>query len=562
MSAEQNSSNEEGKTKSRTSLIVDDDELLEGMGYEQSLYRGLGSFANFAFGFTEVAVLPSFISLYTFGLETGGPATIFWGFVVTFAMTMVVSLSMAEICSAYPSAGSVYHWTAQLVPARYSALWSYICGWFNFLGNAAGDASFAFSFAQQLNATIAISGGSSYSNNDTVGVALAILVVWSICNVLRVDNVGWVNNFAAFCQAATIIILLCAVLAVPSQLATPHYVFTTYYNATGWNNKSYVVCVGLLTSLFSFAGYEASAHMAEETTNSRIVAPRGIVLTCLATGIGGVCIILAMLFSTPDVATVLMGPTESAAVNVFLLQCGSKWGQALSWLIVYVLFFAGVSSVAVTSRITFALMRDRAFPNAEYWAQVHPTLQTPIHSIFLVCLFDFFLLLIPLGGDNGTTAFASITGLTTIGFQISYALPILLKVWYQPKDFPLTPYNLGPWSAPLGIISTLWLLGTSCFFFFPETHPVTPASMNWVIVVVAGCVGILGLNWVINSRYTFTGPPRLHESSGHSSTSSGSPSPGPTDGQENRGSNQKKRGDNGKETGETKNVLIALTNQA
>ena len=54
---------------------------------------------------------------------------------------------MAEICSTYPSAGSVYHWSGMMAPAATAPLASYITGWFNFLGNAAGDASFAYGFA-------------------------------------------------------------------------------------------------------------------------------------------------------------------------------------------------------------------------------------------------------------------------------------------------------------------------------------------------------------------------------------------------------------------------------
>ena len=102
-------------------------------------------------------------------------------------MSTVVSYSMAEICAAYPSAGSVYHWSAQLVPVQYAPLASYICGWFNFLGNAAGDASFAFFFAQYFNSAIAVSGGKAYyddstdNENNTVGVRTGI-------NCITYDN--------------------------------------------------------------------------------------------------------------------------------------------------------------------------------------------------------------------------------------------------------------------------------------------------------------------------------------------------------------------------------------
>ncbi len=91
-------------------------------------HRGLSGFMNFAFGFTEVSVLASVTALFQYGLETGGPAVWFWGWLISWAAITVVSLSMAEICSAYPSAGSVYHWSGQLASAKHAAIASYITG--------------------------------------------------------------------------------------------------------------------------------------------------------------------------------------------------------------------------------------------------------------------------------------------------------------------------------------------------------------------------------------------------------------------------------------------------
>jgi amino acid transporter len=89
---------------------------------------------NFAFGFTEVAVLSSIAITYGVGLTNGGPSVIIWGFVVQFVLVMFIAFSMAEICSAYPSAGSVYHWAGQLASPETAPIWSYVCGWLNFLG--------------------------------------------------------------------------------------------------------------------------------------------------------------------------------------------------------------------------------------------------------------------------------------------------------------------------------------------------------------------------------------------------------------------------------------------
>eukprot|EP01035_Chromulina_nebulosa_P037812 gene37812-51044_t len=285
-------------------LSDDDDEVIMAkMGYASVLHRGLGSFANFAFGFTEVCVLASFLSFYGSGLSSGGPATMFWGFLVVWAMMTIVSFSMAEICSAYPSAGSVYHWSAQLVPEHLSSLWAYITGCFNFMGNAAGDSSFAFSFANFMNSAIELTSGREYSVETTVGVSIAIIFVWSFICFFRIDKLGIFINLAAVAQIGGIIIIIIAVLVLPAQkslhedidvgfyayyygenstlatnsadapgYATANYVFTKYYNSTGWSSKSYVVCLGLLTGLFSFAGFEASAHMAEETVGAASAA--------------------------------------------------------------------------------------------------------------------------------------------------------------------------------------------------------------------------------------------------------------------------------------------------
>lgn len=116
------------------------------MGYKQELYRGFNAFMSFSFCFTAVAVVSAISLVFDYGLSTGGPAVMIWGWIIASVFTMFVGLAMAEICSSYPSAGSVYHWSAMLGSEKGGPAASYICGWFNLLGNAAGDASYAYGF--------------------------------------------------------------------------------------------------------------------------------------------------------------------------------------------------------------------------------------------------------------------------------------------------------------------------------------------------------------------------------------------------------------------------------
>lgn len=252
------------------SNVNDDHLVLKKMGYDQTLHRGLGLVSNFAFGFTEVAILVSICVTLSTALSNGGPANMLWSFFVHFMITILVGLSMAEICSAYPSAGSVYHWAGQLVPEEWAPLCSYLTGWTNWIGNTAGDASFAYGFAQFLSSGLMANGHKAITQRELVGTAISVLFIWTLMNFFRIDKVGWVNTLAAVTHTCSIIIICIALLAIPSRLESGDWVFTSagYSNQSGFDDQfqgttahSYVCASGISAALFAFVGYEASAHV-------------------------------------------------------------------------------------------------------------------------------------------------------------------------------------------------------------------------------------------------------------------------------------------------------------
>lgn len=203
------------------------------------------------------------------------------------------------------------------------------------------------------------------------------------------------------------------------------------------------------------------------------------------------------------------GITGNASVDAVYYAMGSKWACAYAWLITINLFFAGVSSVAVTARITWALSRDNGIPFSDYLKEVHPDLKSPIRAIMFVFVIDAILQLLPLNEAAGLSAFYSIVGLCSVGFQVSYAIPIMCHcIWSDKKTFPVTPSSLGKYSKYMGVFAFTWLYGTSCLFFFPSAAPVTQDSMNWLIVVVTIVFVIGVVNRILNSSKSFTGPKR------------------------------------------------------
>ncbi|KAJ3487234.1 hypothetical protein NLJ89_g11733 [Agrocybe chaxingu] len=123
-------------TKGHVGLQGDEAELAR-MGYKQELRRELGLMQNFGVSFSIISVITGIPSLFLYGLNTGGPAVMVWGWVVVSCATMLVGLAMAEVCSAHPTSGGPYFWAAMLSRKENAALASWITGWFNLLGQVA-----------------------------------------------------------------------------------------------------------------------------------------------------------------------------------------------------------------------------------------------------------------------------------------------------------------------------------------------------------------------------------------------------------------------------------------
>lgn len=282
----------------------------------------------------------------------------------------------------------------------------------------------------------------------------------------------------------------------------------------------YVSCIGLLMCLFSFSGYEGGAHMAEETKNASASAPRGIILTCVVTAVTGFIYIAGLLFACQNrITEYYTGESDYAVVNLFVTAFTDSEGVyrktgaiAMTTLLIINIFFAGFSSMTVTSRIGFAMARDGAFPGSKFLYKVNENTKAPDRVIGLVFVMDVLLCLLPL---ISTTAFEAITSVSAIGYQISYAIPILLRLTVSKNTFRKSSFDLGVMSLPIGWISVIWLVLTSIFFVLPskfdENMHQTIENFNWTSVVLGIIFIIALLYWFLAAKKFFQGPKRIHD---------------------------------------------------
>src|SRR5688572_25151918 len=114
----------------RDALIERDEEDLRRLGYAQQLYREMGGFSNFAISFSIISVLTGAVLLFGYGLKLAGPIVNTVGWPVVCLFTLAVAASMAELASAYPTAGGLYFWAFRLGGRG----WAWATAWLNMLG--------------------------------------------------------------------------------------------------------------------------------------------------------------------------------------------------------------------------------------------------------------------------------------------------------------------------------------------------------------------------------------------------------------------------------------------
>jgi amino acid permease (GABA permease) len=479
----------------------DDTRRLHEMGYAQELDRSMSGFSNFAVSFTIISILSGCLTLYGFGMNTGGPAVIVWGWPFVGVMTLLVGLAMAEVCSSYPTAGGLYYWAAKLAPSNPGA-WSWFTGWFNFLGQVAVTAGIDFGAAFFLNALLDLQFDFTATPGHTIFLFGLILVAHGLLNTFGVRLVARLNDISVWWHIGGVVVIVGALVILPDHHRSADFVFTEFVNNTGWSNTFYVAMLGLLLAQYTFTGYDASAHMTEETNNAAIAGPRGIVMSILVSLGAGWVLLIGLTFAIQSYGGALGSATGVPPAQIFIDAIGETGGKLLLVIVVGAQFFCGMSSVTANSRMIYAFARDGALPASSFWHRLNKRTRTPTNAIWLAAA-GAFLLGLPYLWN--TTAYAAVTSIAVIGLYIAYVLPTLLRL-LQGDNFQPGPWNLGRWSKLVGWIAVVWVAFISVLFMLPQVSPVTRTTFNYTPVAVLVVLGFAGIWWMVSAKNWFTGP--------------------------------------------------------
>nr|CAB3475405.1 unnamed protein product [Digitaria exilis] len=248
---------------------------------------------------------------------------------------------------------------------------------------------------------------------------------------------AWVGQLGAFWDVA----------AVAKERASAGFIFTHFNvdDGTGIKDKAYILALGLLMSQYSIVGYDASAHMTEETKNADWSGPMGIITSVALSSVFGWVYLVALTSLVTDDIPYLLDPGNDAG--------GYAVAQAL-YDAFHGRFGTGVGGLSLGSQVAFQAMLSIA----------------------------------------------------TVGQYIAYALPIFFRVTTARRSFVPGTFHLGNYGVVVGWVAVAWVALVTVLFSLPVAYPVAADNFNYTPVLVGGVVVLSVGAWVLHARFWFRGP--------------------------------------------------------
>ena len=496
--------------------LDEDERILHRLGYAQVLYREMGGFANFAISFTIISILAGCLTSYYIAFQWGGPVAITWGWLIVGFFCTIVALAMGEIASTYPTAGGLYFWASKLG----SPAWGWFTGWFNLIGQIAVTAAIDYGAAIFTTSLLNLwFPGTVPNTRHAVFVTFTVIIfLHLLLNLLGVRLLAGLNSISAWWHIVGVLVIVGVLIAVPDHHQSAGYVFTKTINNSGFQGHGFgnpvfwfVFGLGLLMAQYTITGYDASAHMSEETRGAQRAAAWGIVMSVVVSVFFGFILLVAVTFAIPDTNGAI-NAGGNIVTYIWQTSMSTKWAEFLLLIACIAQFFCGTASVTSASRMMFAFSRDGAVPGGHIWRRVSTRNRVPVYAVCAIAVLAWALM-IPTYWNN-TVGYLVGTSIAVIGLYIAFVLPIILR-WRAGENFERGAWHLGnhyKWIDPLAIA---WIVLICILFLMPITPTGIPwhTGFNWNVVnyapiTVGGALLLFGGWYVLSARRWFKGPVR------------------------------------------------------
>jgi amino acid transporter len=441
----------------------------------------LGSAASLAFAF--ISPIVALYAIFPLGVAQVGSG--FWlGFPIALLGQLLVALVFAMMVSRFPYEGSLYQWSRMLIGARYGwfAGWTYMWTLVVSIATVAiGAAGFVFNLFDS----------NSGSGLESTAVAIAIIVVATLGNTIARTVL---KRVVLLCISAEIIGSVgVATLLLFSREEHPlkHTLEVTastgaQHGATVFFLSPFSIAVALCG--WAFVGFESAGAIAEEMRDATRDAPRAMLASLLCVGAIVTYSAVSLIQAIPkgDASALVSSADPVAVILIYHFGLWAYKGMLLVFLTAFLACIVGIQ--ATVSRVVWAYGRAGDLPGAELLSRLSGDDKLPVNAVMVTgaaatafCLFDM------------TDFYGTLLGFATAGFYIAFAFPILAAVSLQLRGrWPLTPYNLGPWTRPVLFLAACWTVFETVNISWPRA-PQLPWYQDFAVPLMAGLLAVAGL---------------------------------------------------------------------
>ncbi len=483
----------------------EDTRQLHSMGYAQELARSMGGFSNFAISFSIICILSGGINSLAQATSGAGGAAIGIGWPLGCMISGVFAIAMAQIASAYPTAGGLYHW-GSILGNRFTG---WLTAWFNLLGlvtvlgaiNVGTYYFFIGAFGTQFGFT---------DSMPHLVIFLAVITgAMALVNHVGIGLTARLTDFSGYLIFATALALTIACLVyAPSYEFGRLFTFANYSGEAGANvwppvSNGWVFALGLLMPIYTITGYDASAHTAEETKKAAHSVPRGIVSSVWWSALFGYIMLCAFVLVLPN-----MDEAAKQGWNVFFWAMDSQIPATLKTIlyaaIVISQWLCGLATVTSISRMMFAFSRDGGLPFSRSLASVSKKYRTPVHSIWVGAILSVLFVwgAKAVEASGVTPVYTIVVSCTVIFLFFSFAIPIALGLFaHGTAKWPtMGPWDLGP--AVFKLFAFLSIIAMILIFVIGVQPP-----NDMALKITIGFLVLTAIVWFAFENRRFKGPP-------------------------------------------------------
>ena len=266
--------------------------------------------------------------------------------------------------------------------------------------------------------------------------------------------------------------------------------------------------VGFLLTMYTVTGYDASAHVSEETQDAERAAAQGVWQSVFISAVIGWFVLLAITFAAIDVEA-----ASGGTIPIFTSAMESGWAETVILISTIGQFFCGMACVTSCSRTFFAFSRDRAVPGWRLWSAVNKN-HVPVAAVYCVCVLAAIITLPALTSNEAgiPVAFFAVVSISVVALYIAYVTPVYLRL-RAGDNFEPGVWTLGGKYRWINTIAVVWVGLCVIIFSLPFTPAAVPwnddftwSAVNYSPLMVGGVFIVVGIWWLVSAKNTYKGP--------------------------------------------------------